>query len=164
MLRHVFVSLFFIHFAAQLAAESPVPERRVIITRDVDFYGSDLTAIFDTSFDACQKACLSTPECRAFTYNTKSNSCFPKSAVSNEKPFEGARSGRIAVTSPQVLAQASARAGDLGFLGESGLTRALEQAEKIGRLHPSGSWDIETMISAAHDREANGDMLNAMRW
>ena len=164
MLRHIFLSMFFILFAAQLTAQSPVPERRAIITADVDFYGSDLTAIFDTTYESCQNACLATPECQAFTYNTKSNSCFPKSTVRNEEPFEGARSGRIAATSPQVLAQASTRAGDLGFLGENGLMRAREQAEKIGRLHPSGSWDIETMISAAHDREANGDMLNAMRW
>ena len=164
MLRHVILSMFVIGLAAAATAQSLVPERRAIITADVDFYGADLTAIFDTTYEACQNACLSYPECRAFTYNSKSNSCFPKSSVSEEQPFDGAYSGRIIATNPQILAASNDRASDLSFLGAATLNAASEQAAKIGRVHSGGAWTIEAMIAAAQDREASGDIINAMRW
>ena len=34
------------------SADSAVPERRLILSRDVDFYGSDLQALFDTNYGA----------------------------------------------------------------------------------------------------------------
>ena len=65
--------------AGALAQDSPVPERRLAVTENVDFYGSDLRTIFDSSFDACRAACLAEAECRAFTFNARSGACFPKS-------------------------------------------------------------------------------------
>ncbi|MFX0543575.1 alpha-2-macroglobulin family protein [Roseovarius sp. S4756] len=164
MMRPALFALLFIGIASGAAAQSAIPERRAIITQNVDFYGADLTAIFDTTYEACQNACLGTPDCRAFTYNSKSNACFPKSAISNEQPFEGAISGRVVATNPAVLAEAEARAGDLAFLGGGAIADARQQAEKIGRLHSGGNWTAEAMITAAQEREAGGDMLNAMRW
>ena len=32
-------------------AEPPIPERRLLVERDVDYYGADLQSIFDTSFE-----------------------------------------------------------------------------------------------------------------
>ena len=55
------------------AADSAIPERRLVITRDVDYYGADLQAVFDTTIDACQKICLDNAECQAFTFNARSN-------------------------------------------------------------------------------------------
>jgi len=121
MLRHILFSLFFIGLTAQAGAQSHVPDRRAIITANIDFYGSDLTALFDITYDACQRACLTNSECQAFTYNSKSNACFPKSAVTDEQPFEGAYSGRIVATDLAVMAQASNRADDLEFLGQGTL-------------------------------------------
>ncbi len=164
MLRHVILSLFFVGLAMQGAAQSVVPERRAIITNNVDFYGADLTAIFDTTYEACQNACLGYPDCRAFTYNSKSNACFPKSSVSEDQPFDGAYSGRIVATDPQVLAASQDRANDLAFLGDGTLNAAYDQAAKIGRVHSGGAWSVEAMITAAQDREASGDIVNAMRW
>ncbi|HEY9040495.1 MAG TPA: alpha-2-macroglobulin family protein [Roseovarius sp.] len=163
-MRRIFLSLCLAVFAGPLAAETAVPERRAIITRDVDFYGSDLTALFDTTYKACVATCLANPQCRAFTFNTKSNACFPKSAVREETPFVGAISARIADTNPQVLAQSGARSGDLGFLGDQTLQQARVQAEGIGRTHPGGAYTAQTMLQAARDRMAEGDTLNAMRW
>ena len=41
----------FIVFAAGAAiAQSTVPDRRVVLTQDVDFVGSDIANIFDTIF------------------------------------------------------------------------------------------------------------------
>ncbi|WP_324752638.1 alpha-2-macroglobulin family protein [Roseovarius sp. Pro17] len=164
MLRNIILPMFFMLFAAGLTAQTAIPERRAVITADVDFYGADLTALFDTTYDACQNACLSDPQCHAFTYNTKSNACFPKSAVSDQQLFEGAYSGRVVETDSQVLAMSDGRANDLSFLGTGTLSQAREQADKIGRLHSGGAWTIEAMIAAAQNRESGGDMLNAMRW
>ncbi|MCQ0091011.1 alpha-2-macroglobulin family protein [Roseovarius sp. M141] len=164
MVRQFLLSLCLVCFAAPLAADPAVPERRAIITRDVDFYGSDLTALFDTTYPACQAACLANPECRAFTFNTKSKACFPKSAIRAESPFNGAYSARIADTSPRVLAQSAARADDLEFLGDYTLQQVRKQAEDIGRTHPGGGYTAQAMIQAAQDRIAEGDIVNAMRW
>ncbi len=40
------------------AQQDPVPERRLVVTRDVDFYGADLQALFETTLEACQRVCL----------------------------------------------------------------------------------------------------------
>ncbi len=163
-MRRILLSLCLVLFAAPLAAETAVPDRRAIVTRDVDFYGSDLTALFDTTYAACQATCLANPQCRAFTFNTKSNACFPKSAVSEKTPFNGAISARIADTDPKVLAQSGARVGDLGFLGDHTLQQMRDQADGIGRTHPGGAYTAQAMMQAAQDRIAEGDILNAMRW
>ncbi len=76
----------------------PVPERRLVMTADADFYGSDLNALFDTTAEACANACLATPDCRALTFNGRSNACFLKSEVTQEQPYEGAVSGRVLIT------------------------------------------------------------------
>ncbi len=164
MRRRLLLSLLLACFAVQVSAQSAVPERRAIVTPDVDFYGADLTALFGTTYSACRTACLSDPDCRAFTFNTRSNACFPKSAVREETPFAGALSARVAQTDPAVLAQAEERARDLDFLGGDMRMRMREQADDIGRKHPGGGQPAGSMIEAAQDRMANGDALNAMRW
>ncbi|MFD0859311.1 alpha-2-macroglobulin family protein [Roseovarius aquimarinus] len=166
MLRHALLPLFFI--AASIGAEAqdagPIPERRAIISQDMDFYGADLTSIFDTSFEACQRACLSTPECRAFTFNSKSNSCFPKSAISDQVPFEGAQSGRVVETAPAIVAQGPDRASDLSFLGQVSLDEARNLADGIGRRHPAGDWAREALMQAAQEMVSSGNIDNALRW
>lgn len=147
-----------------LAEESHVPERRVVISRDVDFYGSDLTNLFDTTYEACRKACLLDKECKAFTFNKRSNSCFPKSEISDTKPYEGAVSGEVFDTSERVLSMASERAAELSFVSNYRLKRAREQAEKIGAVHPGGPFNVDSMLEAAQSRLSEGDKLNAMRW
>ena len=44
--------------------DSPVPDRRVAISRNLDFVGADLANIFDTTLDACQNACQNTSQGR----------------------------------------------------------------------------------------------------
>ena len=48
-------------------AFADVPERRLALTRDVDFPGADLRQIFDTVLSECQEACLLDARCRAMT-------------------------------------------------------------------------------------------------
>ena len=164
MLHRLLLSFFLALIAAPLIAQNALPERRAIISRDVDFYGSDLTALFDTTLEACQTTCLANPECKAFTFNQKSTACFPKTTVSNEQYFDGAISARIAHTDPRVLAQSGARAEDMKFLGEHTLGEARGQADGIGRAHPADGYAAQDMMQAAQDRLSEGDTLNAMRW
>lgn len=154
--------LFFVQTA--MADDNYVPDRRVVVSRDVDFYGSDLTNVFDTTYDACLQTCLQDNQCQAFTFNKRSNSCFPKSAISETKPYEGALSGEIFAADPRVLKQAADRALDLNFIPSYRLKRATSQAEKIGALHAGGPWSVESMLEAAQTRLSEGDTLNAMRW
>jgi len=164
MLRH-FLSIVFIGlFAAEAAAQSPVPERRQVITQDVDFYGSDLQALFDTTREACETACLGNPACAAYTFNSRSNACFPKSEVTERTPYNGAISGEIFVTNSAVLANAQTRRAELGFLGEGDIRNAVALARDIGRRHPGGQWDVDFMLEEARARSVEGDYLNAMRW
>ncbi|MEO3413409.1 MG2 domain-containing protein [Roseovarius sp. CAU 1744] len=164
MLRR-FLSIFaFAIVSTALSAQEPVPDRHQVVTRDVDFYGADLDPLFDTTFEACQRACAANAACHAYTFNSRSNACFPKSSVSERQPYQGAISAELLPTDPRVLAVARARAADLAFLNAGDIAEARKLAGAIGWRHPAGTWDEEAMLKAARDREAGGDHLNAMRW
>ncbi|WP_163847765.1 alpha-2-macroglobulin family protein [Pseudooceanicola aestuarii] len=150
---------------AQDARPDPlIPDHRMVVTPDRDFSGADLQQLFDTTFDACRNACASIADCAGFTFNTRNNSCFPKSAITGETPYEGARSARMTPVPQAARDLAAQRAGDLGFLGPQGLTAARDQARMIGARHPAGQYDTQALLGAARDRMASGDLLNAMRW
>ncbi|QYX56962.1 alpha-2-macroglobulin family protein [Roseovarius sp. SCSIO 43702] len=164
MLRRLISTVLLLILALPAAAESPVPDRRFAVVPNMDFYGADLQSIFDTSYDACRLACLNNADCAAFTFNTKSKACFPKSSISDRVPFEGAYSARALPTDPAVLQAADARRADLGFLTDYAMDNVRDLALRIGTLHPAGDWTEEQLLQAARDREAQGDILNAMRW
>ncbi|MYM55534.1 alpha-2-macroglobulin family protein [Thalassovita mangrovi] len=146
------------------AAEEAVPQRHYILTRDVDFYGSDLQALFDTDFDACERACLADPNCKAFTFNEKSNACFPKSDITDRQPYAGAWSAEIVESPAGLGADAAARAAAAPFLGDSDIKAARDQAQRIGWTHPAGQYSLEALLNAAQDRRQQKDWINAMRW
>ena len=141
----------------------PVPERRLVMTADADFYGSDLNALFDTTAEACANACLATPDCRALTFNGRSNACFLKSEVTQEQPYEGAVSGRVLITDPRVLAHASDRARELGFLRAADLGRARDQAQALALTHVAGSVSADRLLAEAAAARAAGDAAAALR-
>lgn len=147
-----------------VAADTVVPDRRLVVTNDVDFFGSDLQSLFDTDLKSCQNACLADTRCQAFTFNARSNSCFPKAKISEKQSYEGAISAEVLLIEPAIAAIAARRAGDMGFLSQSDIGRALRQAQGIGPLHPGGQWDVPTLLSSADERRKASDPLNAMRW
>lgn len=61
-----------------------LPQTRMVLTMNQDFVGKDLAQMFDTNFDACRRACEADKACVAFTFNSKSNACFPKSEIHAE--------------------------------------------------------------------------------
>ncbi|MEL6647323.1 MAG: MG2 domain-containing protein, partial [Pseudomonadota bacterium] len=164
MLRQILSALIFMTFTAQSFAQSPVPERRQVVTPKTDFFGADISPLFDTTVNNCQSACLANEACRAYTFNTEKNACFLKSDVLEIQPFEGATSAEIFATDQRVLAQAGARAGDLGFLSEVDFKNIRKLAWNIGARHPGGQWGVEQMLDAARNEISQGDYLNAMRW
>jgi len=113
------------------AGPSPVPARRLALTRNLDFQGTDIAAIFNTTESACERTCLADSACRAFTYNTRANACFTKSAITRSKIYKGAISGRVMETDPALLAAVPQRAAELGFLVRQDFAAARAQALRL---------------------------------
>jgi len=145
------------------AQDSAVPDARVVISRDVDYPGGDLAAIFDSTLDACQAACLNNSQCTAFTFNQRSNACFPKVDAGVVSPYEGAISARVLRTSPATRALADSRTPDLGFLPSGDLTAARDLAANIGRQHSSDEFSADALLDAARQARAQGNLLSALR-
>ncbi|MDK3071518.1 alpha-2-macroglobulin family protein [Sedimentitalea sp. JM2-8] len=153
--------------AAPATAQEAVPEFRFVATQGVDFYGSDLEPLFDSDLDSCVRACAAQKACAAFTFNRRSNACFPKSAVSRKTPYDGAVSAIKMLTEPSVLSGAADRRGSLGFLSGADLTQAAANARDLGLRHPAGSdaeLDLDSVLSAAQARRDSGDRVQAMAW
>ena len=140
MHRFVFISITYIFSLLILPvtalAQNAVPDFRYITTRDTDFYGSDLDALFDTDLKSCIRACSANDRCTAFTYNTRSDACFPKDGVTRQEAYQGALSAQKLTTSEQALILGKTRAAALSVLGSADLKRATDQARNLGFLHP----------------------------
>ncbi len=161
-LYFIFAFGFFVQNAT--AQESYVPERRIVVSQNVDFYGSDLQNLFDTTYDSCENACLSNSECAAFTFNTRSNACFPKSEITEQQPYDGATSAEVYSIKLDILESADRRAIDIQFVGNPDLLQAKELAQNIGKIHPSGPWNVEEMLQAALTQSNQGNAKAAIRW
>ncbi|MGR3379143.1 alpha-2-macroglobulin family protein [Salipiger abyssi] len=145
-------------------AQDAMPERRLVVSRDMDFYGSDLQALYDSSLEACQNLCLDDPDCGAFTYNTAARACFPKSGITERRPFDGAVSAQVVAADSETVAQAQARRADLAFLGEHDLDEARAEAAALGMRHAGGKWSVQALLDAARDAEAQGNLSAALNW
>jgi hypothetical protein len=164
-MRRIFLAALtaLIGIAPAFAADE-MPDKRLIVTSNVDFYGADLNSLFDTTYQACVNLCLSNDQCRAFTFNNRSKSCFAKSSVSEKKPYDGAWSAEVVPVSDTAKKLAAKRAKDLGFFNDYDIKTARDQAQQIGGTHPSGQYTPDMLIDAAASSRAAQDWLNAMRW
>ncbi|WP_171237930.1 alpha-2-macroglobulin family protein [Ruegeria sp. HKCCA5763] len=165
MHRFVFISITYIFSLLILPvtalAQNAVPDFRYITTRDTDFYGSDLDALFDTDLKSCIRACSANDRCTAFTYNTRSDACFPKDGVTRQEAYQGALSAQKVTTSEQALKLGKTRAAALSVLGSADLKRATDQARNLGFLHPAGGYDLKAVLDAARSA---GSATQAMQW
>lgn len=149
---------------AALSAQGAIPEFRYLASPDTDFYGSDLEPLFDTDLPSCIRTCSADASCGAFTYNTRTRACFPKSAVSDRVPYEGAFSARKIATDRAVLRAGAERAADLTFLGEGDLAGAAALARDLGLRHPPDASDPATLLEAARAQAARGEARLAANW
>lgn len=138
--------------------------RRIALTSNIDFPGGDLTPIFETDFDSCRAACLADTQCKAFTFNERSNACFPKTDALESLPFEGALSARVYDTSPEYLAAQSGRLAQLSFLRNEDADAARKLARDLPNFHLTGEWSAIALLDAARDARQSGAPLAALRF
>ncbi len=162
ILAAVFIATFIPATGFGQTTEAPMPERRVILSENTDFYGSDLRNIFDVSYASCEAQCLADVQCKAFTYNEKSAACFPKSAIGERSEFEGAISAEVVEADPKILAQSRQRAAVLSFLPDSYVGTAAKVAKRNGSYYPTNGWTAPNLIVIAIRREAEGNLMRAI--
>ena len=154
----------FLAAAAPADAQQLIPERRFVLTENTDLPGGDLQSIFDTSIEACERACLTNPVCTAFTFNTRNGSCFPKSQPGEGTAFQGAFSGFVVQGAAGAEALAKTRAAELKFVQSWELPGVTQQAENLANAHVTGPFTAEEHFRSAADAESNGDPATASRF
>ena len=158
-------SLMLVGFAGQVLAQAqqnPIPERRIELTNNTDFFGSDLRNVFDVEFKDCIAICLADAACKAFTYNRKSFACFPKSAVGDQSVFEGAVSVEVTDATPAELERARVRAKQLAVIPNGFLGEARRIADRNGAWYPTNRWTHDGLVEEARKESARGDHIRAM--
>ncbi|WP_149141378.1 alpha-2-macroglobulin family protein [Gemmobacter caeruleus] len=142
------------------SAQEIVPAKRFVLSQDADLPGGDLSSQFDTTIEACERACMADQRCTHFTFNSRNGSCFTKQNPGEEAFYQGAFSGRLVSNDAKVVAAAPDRRAELTFLRDDEIAAALEQAQGLANRHTTGQWTAEEHLSTARDREAEG-MLRA---
>ncbi|NNU81445.1 alpha-2-macroglobulin family protein [Halovulum dunhuangense] len=158
----------FIAFVAMLltvlplhAQTDPLPLKRPLYEHDTDFYGGDLRSIFDTTPEFCRAACDAETQCQAFTYNTRSASCFLKTGVERRDPYVGAVSAVMLPIPPEIRARAARRAAALDFLAPGAIGEAGDFVERIVVGHAGGT-DAGALLAEARQGARAGDFRAAM--
>ncbi|WP_298259541.1 alpha-2-macroglobulin family protein [uncultured Litoreibacter sp.] len=157
-------TLMFVASTSMAFAQGLIPERRMSVSKNMDFYGSDLTNIFDTTLETCTRTCLSNPACKAFTFNTKSNACFPKSDTTQSVPFEGAVSAKVTDATSQELLTAQTQRAKAGFISDRDIRAAFEQASNMSRSYVANAYTLDQYLDAAAHARDEGKPLKAMRF
>ena len=142
---------------AQVSGQDLVPERRAVVTQDQDLPGGDLASIFDTTVEACERACLTNARCTAYVYNTRNGSCFAKNSPGDGVFFQGAYSAKVIDADPAIRATSADRRAEIAFLPDWEMTSATEQAAGLGRQYTTGPWTAEEHLAEAALAEGRGD-------
>ncbi len=160
----LFFLFFILNFNSLAMAGDILPDRRVILWRNTDFFGSDIQSILDSSINACENACLADSSCRAYTFNSNKNACFLKNGIGQKSDFAGAYSAEIVPVNPAARAFADTRAAELGFLRQSDLDAARQQARDLPHQHVVGGWALDNLRKGARRAESDANLLTAMRF
>jgi uncharacterized protein YfaS (alpha-2-macroglobulin family) len=141
-----------------------VPPKRVVLSQDVDLPGGDVASAFDTTLEACERACLAGSSCEAFTFNTRNGSCFLKSGPGAAAPYAGAISAYVLPAAAGAAERAALRRGEIGFVQDWEFQSITQQAASMGRDHMAGDWTVADLQTAATDAEFVGDFDSAARF
>ncbi len=164
MLKRLIAFGFVLTLAGGAALAQTAPERRTIYEDGVDFYGGDLRSIFDTQLEACEQACLSDLECKAFTYNRAASACFLKTGVDERQDYAAALSATIEEIDPAETAALQARADELDFLGPYYLERARHWDLVLGREFGTEGLETPELIALHEEYRSRGDMERALHY
>ncbi|MBC7676551.1 MAG: alpha-2-macroglobulin family protein [Rhodoferax sp.] len=151
-------------FAGMAPAQDFIPEKRFVLSQDADLPGGDIASAFDTTLEACERACAVNQSCTAFTFNTNNNSCFSKTGHGAPAFFLGAYSGILIKADAGAADRAALRRSELPFVPDWEVTAAFEQANGLGNTHVTNDFTAEEHLQAALDAEANGDAELASRF
>ncbi|MDB5664640.1 MAG: alpha-2-macroglobulin family protein [Cypionkella sp.] len=154
----------FIFSAMPVTAQDLIPVKRLVLSENTDMPGGDIASIFDTTLDACQRACVTNTLCKAFTFNTRNGSCFPKSKIGEAAAFDGAYSGYVIDADKAAEDRAKARRVELNFVQDWELSGITEQAAQLANTHTTNGHSAEDHLKAAADAEAKGDMALASNY
>ena len=146
------------------AAQDLVPAKRFVLSENTDLPGGDIASIFDTTLEACQRACITNNKCESFTFNTRNGSCFPKSGAGEATFFEGAYSGFVLKAEAGAQERALARRAEITFVQDWELGGITQQAEFLANAHVTNAFTAQEHMQAAADAEANGDFDTASRF
>ncbi len=155
------VATVFLALPGALFAQDLVPERRVVVTENADLPGGDISSIFDTTVDACERACLTNNRCEAYTFNLRNGACFLKADPDESVFFEGAQSAFVVEGDPAVALAAIGRRAELTFVPEWDISAAHEMAQSMGRTHTTGPWTRDEHLAAAAENESMGNWVMA---
>ena len=126
--------------------------------------GGDISSIFDTTLDACERACLSNARCESLTFNSKNGSCFLKSGVGAAGVYEGAYSGYVIPSNTEANIRAKTRRAELAFLPDWEFSGVTQQAEGLVNAHITNAYTAEEHLAAAQSAEASGNFVTASRF
>ncbi|MEY4982980.1 MAG: hypothetical protein RIR62_1246 [Pseudomonadota bacterium] len=146
-----------------VAAQELIPPKRLALSENTDRPGGDIASLFDTTLEACQRACLTNAQCTAITFNTRNGSCFVKSGDGDATAFAGAFSGEVLVSDPAIVAAGAERKAELSFLYEWDFSAAQAQAAGLFAVHSTNGWTAGDFRSAAAGAEASGDLVQAVQ-
>src|SRR3954447_24826075 len=98
-----------------LAPAANSADRRAVLTQGADYFGFDYDIRKNVDLNACEKACQSATQCKAFTYNTAARWCFLKSDVGELRSVTGAVSGKLVAAAEKRPDVAAKRVSELSF-------------------------------------------------
>lgn len=145
-------------------ADDLIPDRRLVLLQNADLPGGDLASIFDTTLEACERACLTNTSCTAFTFNSRNGSCFPKAGQGAPAAYQGAYSGFVIEGDPQAEARAVSRAAELSFVGSWEYSSITGQAAGLANSHVTDGYSAEEHLASAAEAEARRDFVTAARF
>ncbi len=158
------ISVFLAWTSLPSVAQELVPQKRLVLTQDMDLPGGDFASAFDTTLEACERACLANQSCEAFTFNGRNGSCFLKSGPDAATPYAGAVSAYVMSAAEGAADRARLRRGEIGFVQDWELGSVIEQATSLARDHMTGDWTVAELKAAALDAELAGDFDAASRF
>ncbi len=146
------------------SAQDLIPAKRLVLSENTDLNGGDISSIFDTTLDACERACLSNTRCESFTFNSKNGSCFVKSGAGDPGVYEGAYSGYVIAANTEANIRAKTRRAELVFLPDWEFSGVTQQAEGLANAHITNGYTAEEHLIAAQSAVASGNFVTASRF